>query len=92
MLCGSGGPGTGPPAGPHTLATTMHRAGTTAADAAALLGHTVAVHLATYATPLRWVHGQQPVGSEPLFQRPCETEVEWSPIVTLLTRPETCSH
>ena len=33
------------------LATTMHRAGTTAADAAALLGHTVAVHLATYATP-----------------------------------------
>ena len=51
MLCGSGGPGTGPPAGPHTLATTMHRAGTTAADAAALLGHTVAVHLATYATP-----------------------------------------
>lgn len=35
----------------HTLATIMHRAGLAPADAAALLGHTVAVHLATYVTP-----------------------------------------
>jgi len=32
----------------HTLALMMHRAGQAPADAAALLGHTVAVHLATY--------------------------------------------
>jgi integrase len=35
----------------HTLATIMHRAGLAPSDAAALLGHTVAVHLATYVTP-----------------------------------------
>ena len=35
----------------HTLATIMHRSGTAPSDAAALLGHTVAVHLATYVTP-----------------------------------------
>jgi integrase len=35
----------------HTLATIMHKAGTAPADAAALLGHTVAVHLARYVTP-----------------------------------------
>lgn len=34
----------------HTIATTLHRAGQAPADAAALLGHTVAVHLATYVT------------------------------------------
>jgi integrase len=32
----------------HTLALMMHRAGQAPADAAALLGHTVAVHLSTY--------------------------------------------
>jgi integrase len=32
----------------HTLALIMHRAGLAPADAAALLGHTVAVHLSTY--------------------------------------------
>jgi len=32
----------------HTLALQMHRAGVAPADAAALLGHTVAVHLASY--------------------------------------------
>jgi integrase len=35
----------------HTLATIMHRAGLAPSDCAALLGHTVAVHLATYVTP-----------------------------------------
>jgi integrase len=35
----------------HTLATIMHKAGEAPADAAALLGHTVAVHLARYVTP-----------------------------------------
>lgn len=35
----------------HTLATIMHRAGLAPSDAAALLGHTVAVHLARYVTP-----------------------------------------
>jgi integrase len=32
----------------HTLALTMHRAGTAPADAASLLGHSLAVHLSTY--------------------------------------------
>jgi integrase len=32
----------------HTLAMIMHRAGVAPADAAALLGHTLAVHLSTY--------------------------------------------
>jgi integrase len=32
----------------HTLALMMHRAGQAPADATALLGHTVAIHLATY--------------------------------------------
>ena len=32
----------------HTLAGIMHRAGVAPADAAALLGHTLAVHLSTY--------------------------------------------
>jgi integrase len=32
----------------HTLALIMHRAGLAPGDAAALLGHTVAVHLSTY--------------------------------------------
>jgi integrase len=32
----------------HTLALMMHRAGQAPADAAALLGHSVAVHLETY--------------------------------------------
>lgn len=32
----------------HTLALTMHRQGVAPADAASLLGHTVAVHLASY--------------------------------------------
>jgi integrase len=35
----------------HTLATIMHKAGEAPADAAALLGHTVAVRLARYVTP-----------------------------------------
>jgi integrase len=35
----------------HTLATIMHKAGLAPADAAALLGHTVAIHLASYVTP-----------------------------------------
>jgi len=35
----------------HTFATIMHRAGLAPSDAAALLGHMVAVHLATYVTP-----------------------------------------
>jgi integrase len=32
----------------HTLALIMHRVGLAPADAAALLGHSVAVHLSTY--------------------------------------------
>jgi integrase len=32
----------------HSLAFWLHREGVTPADAAALLGHTVAVHLSTY--------------------------------------------
>jgi integrase len=32
----------------HSLAFWLHRAGVTPADAAALLGHTVEVHLSTY--------------------------------------------
>lgn len=34
----------------HTIATMLHRAGQAPADCAALLGHTLAVHLSTYVT------------------------------------------
>ncbi|AWB90862.1 hypothetical protein C3E78_00680 [Aeromicrobium chenweiae] len=34
----------------HTVATLLHRSGVAPADAAGLLGHTVAVHLSTYVT------------------------------------------
>lgn len=34
----------------HTLASQMHRAGVAPADAAALLGHSIAVHLSSYVT------------------------------------------
>ncbi|MGH3358110.1 MAG: tyrosine-type recombinase/integrase, partial [Nocardioidaceae bacterium] len=34
----------------HTLATMMHRAGVAPSDAAAMLGHSLAVHLASYVT------------------------------------------
>lgn len=37
----------------HTLATIMHRAGIEAADAAAVLGHSTAVHLTYYVTATR---------------------------------------
>lgn len=37
----------------HTLATILHRSGTAAADAAAMLGHSTAVHLTYYVTATR---------------------------------------
>jgi integrase len=38
----------------HTLALIMHRAGIPPVDAAAFLGHTVAVHLARYVPLTEW--------------------------------------
>ena len=69
----------------HTLALIMHRAGVAPADAAALLGHTLAVHLATYIPAPNGGSALLRLPSVVLSQGLCEMRVRRS--VYTLSRP-----
>jgi integrase len=60
----------------HTLAHDHAQKACVPADAAALLGHTVAVHLSAYVGQTRRVLGLPPAVSELRLQRPSEIPVK----------------
>ena len=66
----------------------MQRAGVAPVDAAAFVGHTLAVHLSTYVPSTKRGAGPLRAGSGSPWQRGCETLVNLSPIPQPAVRAE----